>query len=242
MRIVKVLFCIIILSLSIGCAAKPKSIETMPASRVGDNIRSTPGFVREFAGKNAQAIESPGTQSPVENELDRMVISSAFIRIESQTPDTVHARVIDMAVKYKGYVLSSANGSTSIRIPAVGYRSAIKEVEVLGNVKDEKYSGEDITDDYKDLETRLESAEKSRTRYLALLDKANTVNEILSIEREIERLDKEIEMYKGKLGRLSHLVQYATITVTTVNEIRPGPAGYLFYGLYSGIKWLFVWD
>jgi len=167
----------------------------------------------------------------VAEEDRRMVISSAFIRIESQTPDTVHARVIDMAAKYKGYVLNSANGSTSIRIPAVGYRSAIKEVELLGNVKDEKLTGEDITDDYKDLQTRLESAEKSRTRYLALLDKANTVNEILSIEREIERLDKEIEMYKGRLGRLSHLVQYATITVTTINEIRPGPAGYLFYGL-----------
>jgi hypothetical protein len=227
MRIVKVLLCIVILSLLIGCAAAPKSIETMPGSRQGDRVQSTSGFSEEFAN---------------ESELDRMVISSAFIRIESQTPDTVHARVIDMATKYKGYVLSSANGSTSIRIPAVGYRSAIKEIEVLGNVKDEKLTGEDITDDYKDIQTRLESAEKSRTRYLALLDKANSVNEILSIEREIERLDKEIEMYKGRLGRLSHLVQYATITVTTINEIRPGPAGYLFYGLYSGIKWLFVWD
>jgi hypothetical protein len=252
MRIVKVLFCIVILSFLIGCGTKPKLVETMPKSAIGDQIRSTPGFVRE--GNSLHAIGGRADEisymndglvdnSPqVAEEDQRMVISSAFIRIESQTPDTVHARVIDMAAKYKGYVLSSANASTSIRIPAVGYRSAIKEVELLGNVKDEKLTGEDITDDYKDLQTRLESAEKSRTRYLALLDKANSVSEILSIEREIERLDKEIEMYKGRLGRLSHLVQYATITVTTVNEIRPGPAGYLFYGLYSGIKWLFVWD
>ena len=233
----------------IGCGAKPKAIETMPVNRVGDTIRATPGFVRESSADNnelkykaASTMANASEQSPNGNELDRMVISSAFIRIESPISDTVHARVIDMAAKYNGYVLSSANGSTSIRIPAVGYRSAIKDVEMLGNVIDEKLNDEDITDDYKDLQTRLESAEKSRQRYLTLLDRANTVSEILSIEREIERLDKEIEMYKGRLGRLSHLVQYATITVTTVEEVRPGPVGYAFYGLYKGLKWLFVWD
>jgi hypothetical protein len=45
---------------------------------------------------------------------------------------------------------------------------------------------------------------------------------------------------KGKLNRLSHLAQYATISVETGQGVRKGVLGYVFYAAYASIKWLFV--
>jgi hypothetical protein len=207
-----------------GCAMKP-----MPSPSYAP--------VSQYAGGENQAGANLSAGS---NE--RLVISTATLHIESLEPDSVHARVIDMATKYNGYVLNAEHGVTSIRIPATGFHDAIKEIELLGKVKDENITGQDVTDDFRDYQTRLDNAEKTRQRYLALLDMAHNIDEILKVERELERLNTDIEFLKGKIDRLSHLVQYSTITVRTINEVRPGPVGYLFYGIYTGIKWLFVWD
>jgi hypothetical protein len=139
-------------------------------------------------------------------------------------------------------VLSSEDGSTAIRIPASSFKDAIREIEKLGEVTAEKITGQDVTESFRDLQTRLDNTQKTRQRYLSLLDMAKNIEEVLMLEKELERLSREIETYKGKIERLEHLVEYCTITVKTSQEIRPGPASYLFYGLYSGIRWMFVWN
>ena len=167
-------------------------------------------------------------------------MADATIEIQSLEPDTVHSRVLDMAFAYGGYVLNADNDATSIRIPAVGFKDAIRQIEKLGEVTNEKITGQDVTDSFKDLQVRLNNAEKTRQRYLELLEMAKSINEVLTLEKELERLNREIELYKGKIERLAHLVEYCTITVKTTREIKPGPVSQAFYAAFSGIKWMFV--
>ncbi|MDR2693406.1 MAG: DUF4349 domain-containing protein, partial [Chitinispirillales bacterium] len=81
-----------------------------------------------------------------------------------------------------------------------------------------------------------------RDRYLALLEKAEAVDEILSIEKELERVNLEIEKLEGRIKYAEQSVSYSIITVYFRERTKPGPVGWVFYGLYYGIKWLFVWD
>lgn len=175
------------------------------------------------------------------DETDRMIVSSATIRLKSLEPDSVHEKVIEFALSCKGYVLYSGEGKTTVRVPATCFKSVISDIETLGEVLSKEIMGQDVTEEYHDLETRLDNAEKTRLRYLALLDKAQNMEEILRVERELERLNQNIEQLKGKIERLSHIVAYAAITVETTEPIRPGPVGYAFYGLYKGVEWLFIW-
>jgi predicted RNase H-like nuclease (RuvC/YqgF family) len=198
-----------------------------------------PSPMTEFPSMSKMRESTEAGQSV---ESDRLVIAEATIELQSLQPDTVHARVIDMAFVYGGYVLSSEDGSTAIRIPASSFKDAIREIEKLGEVTAEKITGQDVTESFRDLQTRLDNTQKTRQRYLSLLDMAKNIEEVLMLEKELERLSREIETYKGKIERLEHLVEYCTITVKTSQEIRPGPASYLFYGLYSGIRWMFVWN
>ncbi len=224
MRIIPVLCAVVILLYS-GCAGPvPSHLPTASETGLSASDRT------ENAGFNNG------------NDIQRKIISSAEIRINTTAADSVHARVLEIANTNNGYMVKSENDLTQIRIPAGEFAKVLEEIETLGEVISKNMRGKDITDEYHDLEIRLDNAEKTRQRYLALLDKAETIEEILSIERELERLNNEIELLKGKLERLSHLVEYATITVRTDCQIRPGPVGYVFYQMYNGVKWLFVRD
>ena len=172
----------------------------------------------------------------------RYVQLTARLVLESDTPDLVHKNVFNMAKQYDGYVLQSEIDLTTIRLPAQHFDEIIKQIEILGKIQDREISGNDVTEQYYDINIRLENAQKARDRYLDMLKGAETVESALKVERELERLNREIDLWSGRLKRLSHLVQYATITVSTKTPVRPGPFGYVFYALYSSIKWLFVWD
>ncbi len=173
---------------------------------------------------------------------DRTMLYHAYFRIAAVHPDSVHAAVAQMAKDMEGFVLESGTDQTSIRVPAVKLDEAASTVERLGKVLDKKVIGEDVTDQHYDLKIRLENATKSRARYLELLEKAVNVEDMVKIERELDRLNSEIDMLQGKLNRMEHLIEYARITVRTSPGPRPGPVGWVFYQAYLGVKWLFLRD
>ncbi|NBC05864.1 MAG: DUF4349 domain-containing protein [Bacteroidetes bacterium] len=63
-------------------------------------------------------------------------------------------------------------------------------------------------------------------RYLELLDLAETVDEILKVGKELERLNETIDLLKGKMNRIDQLDAYATITVNLKERKKPGVLEY----------------
>jgi hypothetical protein len=110
----------------------------------------------------------------------------------------------------------------------------------LGKVQSQSVSGQDVTDQYRDYQIRLENAEKSRDRYLELLAKAENVEAALQVERELERLNETIDLLKGRMNRMDHLEAFSTITVQIKERKKPGVLGYVGLGVYHAFKWLFV--
>jgi hypothetical protein len=211
-----------------SCASRERS----PAYSSGWNYNSQNrgGFSNKMLDYNQQKAE----------EDRRMIIYNASLSLEGKNADTIGARVVGVAKRLKGFVVSAGNNSTTIRVPADSLKLAITMIETLGKVKSKNISGNDVTDEFTDYNTRLENAEKSRKRYLELLAKAVTVDEILKVEKELERLNTDIDLLKGKMNRIDHLVNYSTVTVYHTEKTKPGIIGYVFVGLYKGVKWLFV--
>jgi hypothetical protein len=73
-----------------------------------------------------------------------------------------------------------------------------------------------------------------------LLNRAQTVDEILKVEKELERLNTELDLLQGKIDRLDHLVDYATIEVNYEKGKKPGVIGYVIGGVFKAVNWLFV--
>jgi hypothetical protein len=174
------------------------------------------------------------------SEKERIIIYNAYFTIESDDPEKTAKDISAIAPLFGGYVVSTGTTEVVIRVTADKLEAAIAEVEKTGAVSSKKIFSEDVTDAFRDTELRLDSKLKARDRYLELLKKAENVNAALAVEKELERLNGEIEEMKGRLKRLSHLARYSTITVSLEEKIKPGPLGYIFIGTWKVVKWMFI--
>jgi hypothetical protein len=199
------------------------------------------------AAQTHTANRGPSTQESQDDrgilQVDRKVVLSGQVTLGVESPDSIHGLMIKLAETHGGYLLSSQEDHITIRIPAEGLYDALSTVETWGEVIDRRILGQEVTEEYYDLEIRLKNAEATRDRYLDLLEHASSIDEMLKLERELERLSQQIDVLRGKLNRLVHQVAYCTITVEAVTlGGKPGPVAALFKGVYSGARWLFVRD
>jgi hypothetical protein len=115
-------------------------------------------------------------------------------------------------------------------------------VERSGTVQRRHVKGEDVTEQYVDVETRLKNNLALRDRFRDLLAKAKDVKEILLIEAELNRIQSEIDSMEARMRVLKDQIQMSTIRVSLEQQVPPKPAtiyGPLGY-LYKGAEWFVV--
>lgn len=173
---------------------------------------------------------------------DRQLVQSAELRIEREDPEAGVRKATDLAKELGGYAQRSGTHFASLRIPAPRLEEALTALGGLGKVADQALRTEDVTTARADLALRIENVRRTRERYLELLQRATTVADTLAIERELERITLELEQLQAQLERVDAQVQLAAVEVAFERPVRPGPVGWVFYGVYSAVKWLFVWS
>ena len=185
--------------------------------------------------------DAPGAGGYVPGALDtaqRQVISQASVSMEVDEVPAAVAQVRTTAESLGGFVgqLSSSGGperqqsTMTIRVPQAEFFTALEHIKSLGKVRSENVGSEDVTERFIDLEARLRSALREEESLLSLLDKANQVSEILSIERELSRVRSDIERAQGQLNFLERRVDLSTITVSLFPpdaEVAEPPSGSL---------------
>jgi hypothetical protein len=151
-----------------------------------------------------------------------MVISTASISVEVEMVQTAVNEVRSIAESLGGFgeQLSSSGGSErqqahmTIRVPQNQFFTALERIEGLGEVQSRNLGSEDVSEQFIELEARLRSALREEQSLLSLLERAQQVSEILTIERELSRVRSEIERLPGQLNFLERRVELATITVS----------------------------
>jgi hypothetical protein len=175
-----------------------------------------------------------------QSEAKRKIVYNASLNLIVKIPDSTTSQLMSIAKRYNGYSQTAGTYYVVIRVQSQYLNQAIADIEKLGKTERKSVSGKDVTDEYLDLNIRLENATKARKRYLELLEKSQSVEEALKVEKELERLNTEIDLLKGKMNKLDHLSTYSTISVRIKEKVKPGVLGYIGIGLWSGVKWLFV--
>lgn len=209
-----------------------------------ESAQILPGHPKSIEERADWPVNMGGTPAEygdkTEPSIQKKIIYNADLRMSVKKPDTTNKELVKIAQRYEGYAQSVATNYTVIRVKADKLDMALKDIEELGRIDYRNVKADDVTDQYYDYKIRLENAEKARQRYLELLEKAANVDETLKVEKELERLNEEIDLLKGRLTRLDHLNTYATISIRLQEKVKPGVLGYVFIGAYQGIKWLFV--
>lgn len=114
---------------------------------------------------------------------------------------------------------NSYYGSMTVRVPSEQFDAAMAGLKELAVYVDSEYTNADnITEAYMDLEARLNNLKEEEQQYLAILDKAVTVEEILQVTDYLSTVRYEIESAEGQLKYYDTNVDYSTITLTLTED------------------------
>ncbi|MBU1244805.1 DUF4349 domain-containing protein [Myxococcota bacterium] len=165
----------------------------------------------------------PNPSPTVRPSIARMIIYAARLVVNVLEPDKSMEAALALMTKMGGFLAQRNNLYIEIRVPSALFFDYVREVEKMGVVVQRTISSEDITEQFADLTLRLGNLKVMRTRLIALLELARTVEERLAIERELSRVNGEIDAISGRLRMLQNLVDFATIQLQFVPRNEGGP-------------------
>ncbi|MGM0366797.1 MAG: DUF4349 domain-containing protein [Actinomycetota bacterium] len=157
--------------------------------------------------------------------LDRKIIKSSYLEVEIASGEFEEKlfEVSNLAERNGGFVSNSesysdpegrlTSGRITIRVPAEKFDSVLNQVKALGTVLSISISGQDVTEEYVDLEARLRNLRAQETVLLELMEQARTVRDSIEVQRELSTVQGEIEVLKGRLNYLDNMVSFSTIDV-----------------------------
>ncbi len=130
----------------------------------------------------------------------------------------------------------------TLRVPEASFEPVLEQLETLGKATNIQTELEDITMHYIDLESRLNNQKAQEERLTEILEMADTVEDVLEVEKELNRVRGEIESMSARLTSLKDQVTYATIDISLREEAIPTGtvSPHAFHNLGTRISEAFV--
>jgi hypothetical protein len=154
------------------------------------------------------------------------IIKQGQIRLLVKDTDQAIDRLTQITSDSGGYIVSNRvwfepflqenykYASYTIAVPADQFEEALRRLRNLAiRVVDESESGQDVSQEYVDLQSRLNNLEATRDRIRGFLDKAVTIDESLRINQELSNIEDQMEQVKGRMNYLSNRAAFSTIAV-----------------------------
>jgi len=160
------------------------------------------------------AMQLPGAQPSIIKSA-QLDIEVARDGLQDAVDDAIAA-----AQDAGGFVLTtrldeerSGRGSLVLRVPAENFESALAALDDIGDVLGRSVSGQDVGEEFVDLEARLRNFEAQEAVLLRLMDRAETVSDTIKVQRELTGIQLEVERIRGRLRFLEDQTSLATVTV-----------------------------
>lgn len=174
----------------------------------------------------AYEISNSAGDLTVLERSNRMIVKNADIRLMVKDTDTAISRATQIIADGGGYIVSSRvwyqdyygnnlkYATITIGIPVDEFeRTMVRLRDLAVKVVDETAAGDDVTDQYVDLQSELTNLEATRARIQEFLKDAKTIDEALRINQELANIEAQIEQIKGRMNYLSDRSAYSTITI-----------------------------
>lgn len=168
--------------------------------------------------------EMPPTAGATAAEADQKIIKTGSLSLTVGSVADTSPKVIALATAAGGYVQSSSvsedqdgthTGYVTVRIPSDKFETTISAIKALATVVNvESTNGQDVTEQYSDLEAQLRNAQAQEAQYLEILKKATTVEETLNVQQYLSGVRYQIESLQGQIKYLSNATSYSTISVS----------------------------
>jgi hypothetical protein len=206
-------------------AARPQAsqpVELDAESALNASMMTTIGGRNDQFADNAQGAQTSA------NAMDRKIIRNGELALETDSPTDGLRRITAIAESLGGFVVtsefkqtssnqSSANQNVTIvaRVPSTQFSAALEHIRSVGShVIQEKVSGQDVSEEYLDLEARIRTKKALEAQFLEIMKQAHKVSDALEVQSQIAEVRTEIERYEGRRRFLENQSALSTITIT----------------------------
>lgn len=217
---------------SAGMASEPQSAPASeakgaPAPNVADSLTSSGA-----AGQPAGAPQAPNAQT-AQQAFDRLVVKTADVAIDVEDVRAADAALRTRIATLGGYIIESqSNGvddtltmNVSFRVPVDRFDDALGGVQGLAKkVLSMTVHGDDVTAEFVDLQSKQRTLEATRDRLLALLARAETVEDTLLVNQNVTEVQAQIDQIQGQVKFLSQSSAMSTVNVAITPVNAPEPA------------------
>ena len=173
------------------------------------------------------------------------LVRRGWLDLTVEAPPATAARAQEITLGFSGLVqtatVSEDEAKLVLRVPEPRLDEALDQLSTLGEVDSRRLSANDVTEEVIDLEARVASLIGVRDRLRALLERSSGMSEIMSVERELARVQAEIDSIEGRLRHLRSRAVMAELSLSARRERKLGPIGLLVVGTGWVLEKLFVW-
>ena len=179
----------------------------------------------------AYEIANASGDLTVVERANRMIVKNADLRLMVEDTDVAIDRSMQIVGDAGGYIVSSRvwyqdyygnslkYASVTIGVPVDEFETVMRRLRGLAvQVLDENATGEDVTDQYVDLQSQLVNLEATRARIQEFLKDAKSVDEALRVNQELANIEARIEQIKGRMNYLTDRSAFSTITINLEPE------------------------
>jgi len=194
----------------------------------------------EEIAKSADSYNSTGNAVPPVQQ-DRLVIQNADFSLVVKDPKMKMEQMSTLAKNLGGFVVSSnlyqtytpngtqvPEGSIVIRVPADRLEEALKQIKAdVVDIQNETRSGQDVTQEYVDLKSRLRNLEAAEAQLAKIMEEAKKTDDVLNVFNQLVATREQIELIKGQMQYYEQSATYSAISARLVAEetIKPIQVG-----------------
>lgn len=168
----------------------------------------------------------PGSP-PAPDVLDRMVVQNSHMSLQVSNVEENLQKISQEVEKEGGYMVDSniskpqdsASGNITVRVPTEKLDSFLGFCRGLAvKVVSENLRGRDVTDQFVDTQAKIDTLEKTKTKFEEILNKASKVQDILQVQRELVNVQDQIDRLKGQNKYLEQTAKMSKVTIYLASD------------------------
>ncbi len=182
-------------------------------------MRSGSEMMAAVPSSGEDAIQSSDESSVLS---EKKVIKSGDLTLKIADADKAVSQITEIAKANGGDIFSTnlyeganneKSGTITVKVPVANFEKAFSEIKKVASlVIRESISGQDVTEQYTDLQSRLKNKQAEEQAFASILQRSGEIDDVLKVTKELARVRGEIEVLQGRIKLLESQTDMSTIT------------------------------
>lgn len=233
MKSINLIFKTVLISMVLFTACKSANKDSAGVAEMATEVteESSIPVTNKMAAENDNA-STTAEQNPI--PIDRKLIKEADLEWETNNIDNTHKNIVQLSKQYGAYIADdnqykddySLTNRMLVKVPSDKFDEFLSALNKDVKKYDRKtIKALDVTEEYVDVETRIKTKKELEQRYIEILKKANKIEDILTVEAQINAVRTDIETAEARMKMLNHQITLSSINISFY-ETTSAPVGF----------------